>query len=170
MTVQRQIGSGVIVSWFLFAAAAFTAVNAHAVQNVLPPARNLAADGKVAEIIRQPIIVLVSLAGCPHCEVVRRSHLIPQLREPGVRDAPIIRQVEMNGNERMIDFVGKAIRHVEFSRRYGVKLAPVVFFFAPNGDLLADPLVGAMIADFYGAYFDAALATARAKLQKPLSP
>ena len=55
-------------------------------------------------------------------------------------------------------------------RQIGGRVVVPWFFFAPKVDLLADPLVGAMIADFYGAYFDAALATARAKLQKPLSP
>ena len=59
---------------------------------------------------------------------------------------------------------GKKITHAEFSRRYQVRLVPVVFFFGPNGTQLTEPLVGSMIPDFYGAYFDAALLKARAQL------
>ena len=33
-------------------------------------------------------------------------------------------------------------------RQIGGRVIVPWFFFAPNGDLLADPLVGAMIADF----------------------
>lgn len=133
---------------------------------MLVPARDLNVDAKAAAESSQPIIVLVSLGGCPHCEVVRRSHLLPLLRDRGAT-VPVIRQVELNGDARLVDFAGKATTHAEFARRYQARLAPVVFFFAPNGDMLADPLVGAMIPDFYGAYFDDALAQSRARLQKP---
>ena len=46
------------------------------------------------------------------------------------------------------------------------KLAPVVMFFGNKGEMFAKPLVGSMIPDFYGAYLDAALTEARAKLVK----
>lgn len=134
----------------------------------LPAARNLAADGKNAEQSGLPLIVLVSLAGCPHCEVVRRSHLLPLL--PLLRDAAekpkaIIRQVEINGNERLRDFSGKEMSHAEFARHHKANIAPVVFFFNAKGELLTAPLIGSMIPDFYGAYFDAALNEARSKLR-----
>lgn len=130
-----------------------------------PAARNLAIDGKSAEQSGLPLIVLVSLAGCPHCEVVRRSHLLPLLREaPGTPKA-IIRQVEINGIERLRDFNGKEMSHAEFARQYKASVAPVVFFFNANGELPTAPLIGSMIPDFYGAYFDAALNEAKSKLR-----
>lgn len=112
-----------------------------------------------------PLIVLVSLAGCPHCEVVRRSHLLPLMRDAVVGDKPVIRQVELNGREVLRDFDGTEITHAEFARRHKVKIAPVVFFLNDKGALLAAPLVGSMIPDFYGAYFDAAFNEAKAKLR-----
>lgn len=154
----------------ILALLASMALCAGAAPLVLEQARDLAADGKITAATRQPIVILVSLAGCPHCEVVRRSHLLPLVKEDASGVAPLIRQIEFNGPQRVIDFAGKAISHAEFARRYQVKLAPVVLFFAPDGEVIADPLVGAMIPDFYGAYFDAALAQARAKLEKTIRP
>lgn len=137
---------------------------ANAAPKSLPSARDLVADAKISTTNHQPIVVLVSLPGCPHCELVRRSYLLPLLNESASIDAPIIRQIELKGENKMIDFAGKKITHAEFSRRFQVRLAPVVFFFGPNGTQLAEPLVGSMIPDFYGAYFDAALLKARAQL------
>ena len=140
--------------------------------DALPTARNLAADAKSAEQSGLPLIVLVSLAGCPHCDVVRRSHLLPLLRDvagaTGVPKAPkaIVRQVEVNGSERLRDFNGKDMSHAEFARYYKASIAPVVFFFNAKGELLAAPLVGSMIPDFYGAYFDAALSEAGSTLRE----
>jgi thioredoxin-related protein len=130
----------------------------------LAPARDLAADAKLAASAGVPLIVMVSLPGCPHCEVVRRSHLLPLLRDAAAPRRPLIRQVEMNGQGMLRDFSGRATTHAIFASRYHVKIAPVVMFFDAEGELISQPLVGSMIPDFYGAYFDAAFAEAVSKL------
>jgi len=134
-------------------------------QSSLETARDLAADAKIAERTGVPLIVMVSLPGCPHCEVVRRSHLLPLLRGGTETPTPVIRQVEINGLEILRDFSGRATTHAEFASRYKIRIAPVVIFFGAKGEMIAEPLIGSMIPDFYGAYFDAALAEARSKLQ-----
>ena len=146
----------------LTAAMLFASPVASTAETVLPSARDLAADAKISGQSGMPLIVLVSLAGCPHCEVVRRSHLLPLLNNSGA-SKPAIRQVEINGREILRDFNGKEITHAEFARQHAVKIAPVVFFFDARGVQLAEPLLGSMIPDFYGAYFDAAFDEARSK-------
>ena len=133
-------------------------------QAVLPPATDLAADAIESKRTGAPLIVMLSLQGCPHCDVVRRSHLLPLLNDPVSMARPIVRQVEINGNARLRDFDGSTITHAEFAARHKFKLAPVVIFFGNKGEMLAKPLVGSMIPDFYGAYLDAALSEARGKL------
>ena len=128
----------------------------------LEPARDLAADARVAAARMQPIVIMVSLAGCPYCETVRRSHLLPIMNAAKSESFPLIRQVELNGAAGMVDFDGKKISHATFAKHLKAKIAPVVYFFGPDGRQLVEPLVGAMIADFYGAYFDTALAKATA--------
>ena len=142
-----------------------TASGTSAADMALPAARDLAADAKSAAQSGVPLIVLVSLAGCPHCEVVRRSHLLPLLQDGATKLKPSIRQVEINGREILLDFMGRKITHAEFAKRYKINIAPVVLFFDANGVQLAEPLVGSMIPEFYGAYFDAALDEAKSKLR-----
>ena len=142
-----------------------TGPSAAAADTALPTARDLAADAKSAARSGVPLIVLVSLAGCPHCEVVRRSHLLPLLRDAMAEPKPSIRQVEISGREMLLDFMGREITHAEFAKRYNINIAPVVLFFDASGALLAEPLVGSMIPDFYGAYFDAAFDEAKSKLR-----
>ena len=163
-----RLGAGLLLrAARMIMSATLLAVCTLAIANneALPAARNLAADGKSAEQSGLPLIVLVSLAGCPHCEVVRRSHLLPLLRDAAGTPKAIIRQVEINGSERLRDFNGKEISHAEFARHHKASIAPVVFFFNAKGELLAAPLIGSMIPDFYGAYFDGALNEARSKLR-----
>ena len=140
---------------------AFTAV----ADTALPPARDLLADARDTAQSGMPLIVLVSLARCPHCEVVRRSHLLPLLRDTATGARPAIRQVELNGRELLRNFDGKEITHAEFARRHKVKIAPVVFFLDGKGALLTEPLMGSMIPDFYGAYFEAAFDEAKSRLR-----
>jgi thioredoxin-related protein len=133
-------------------------------QIALSPARDLASDSTAAARAGVPLIVMVSLPGCPHCEVVRRSHLLPLLADAVSGKPPLIRQVEMNGADRLKDFTGQTMTHAEFASRFKIKIAPVVMFFGAKGEILGEPLVGSMIPDFYGAYFDTALGEARAKV------
>jgi len=149
-----------VVGLLLWSAGSVAAVS---VAERIEPARNLQADTNRAAMAGIPLIVLVSLANCPHCEVVRRSYLLPLLRQ--TPNAPaLIRQVELNGKDSLIGFNGEMLTHAEFSRRNKATVAPVVLFFGADGERIAEPLLGVMLPDFYGAYFDAALAAAKARM------
>lgn len=152
-----------LIRWLIISVV-LLACSLAAADTTLPAATDLVADAKSAARSGVPVIVLVSLAGCPHCEVVRRSHLLPLLRDATGGSQPVIRQIEINGRERLRDFDGKEITHAEFARNHKVRIAPVVFFFNAKGELLSEPLVGSMIPDFYGAYFDAAFSEAKSTL------
>jgi thioredoxin-related protein len=155
---------GRVTGAMIAATALFFCLVASAAPTSLEPAIDLGADAKSVANGGVPLIVLVSLPGCPHCEVVRRSHLLPILNDATATRKPLIRQVELNGQEILRDFSGRTTTHGEFSRRYKIRIAPVVMFFDARGEMIAAPLVGSTIPDFYGAYFDAALAEARSRL------
>ncbi|MBL8521870.1 MAG: hypothetical protein JNK75_14535 [Betaproteobacteria bacterium] len=131
----------------------------------LPAATNLAADARIAAQQRLPLVVLVSLEGCGHCDTIRASHLLPLQRSKPA--AAVIRQVELTSTAPLIGFDGRRTTHAEFARAQGARVAPVVLFFDAKGGRAAEPLVGASIADFYGAYLDKGLADARAALRAP---
>ena len=106
--------------------------------------------------LKQPLVVMVSLQGCPFCKVVRENYLHP-LREDGLQ----IVQIDMRDNRRIVDFDGSVSSQDAWIRKYGIKLAPTVLFFGGKGEEVASRLKGAYIPDFYGAYLDEQLRIAR---------
>ena len=122
----------------------------------LPVADALAEALAKALAAGRPLLVMVSLEGCPYCKIVRDHHLDP-MRE---REGLAVVQVDMRSKQSIRDFRGKVSTHDELIRSWGVKVAPSVLFFGRGGAEVAERLVGGYIPDFYGAYLDERLRTA----------
>lgn len=125
---------------------------------VLPVPMSLADELAKALKSGQPLVVMVSLDGCPYCRVARDHYLDPLRRQDGA----YVVQIDMRTNKLVQDFDGVLQTHDSVVRAWGVKVAPTVLFFGPRGKEIAERLVGAVIPDFYGAYLDQRLQTARA--------
>jgi thioredoxin-related protein len=131
-----------------------------------PPARlplsvSLADELRAALRGGSPLVVMVSLEGCPFCKVVRESFLAPLHAQEGL---PVV-QVDMRSPSGLKDFAGDAATHDQMVRAWKVRIAPTVLFFGPNGTELAQRLRGASLPDFYGAYLDERLQQARRALR-----
>lgn len=106
---------------------------------------------------KQPLLVMVSLQGCPFCKLVRENYLHPLLRDEGMQ----IVQIDMRDNRTIVDFDGSSSTQDAWIRKYGIRLAPTVLFFGSQGREVAMRLKGAYLPDFYGAYLDEQLVVAR---------
>jgi len=107
---------------------------------------------------RSPLVVMVSLVGCPFCVIARDNYLAPLQGQAGLS----IVQVDMRDRALVQDFAGGSQTQDQLIRSWGVKVAPTVLFFGRGGAEVAERLVGGYIPDFYGAYLDDRLRTARA--------
>lgn len=110
------------------------------------------------------LVLLVSLPDCHWCHEVRSRYLLPMLRDPAASADLHIREISLSG-EASRDFDGQRKDIDAIVARWSVKAAPTVLFLDRCGRSLAEPLVGGDVAGFYGAYFDRALADARAHLK-----
>lgn len=108
-----------------------------------------------------PLLVMVSLDGCPFCKVARQNYLAPLREQEGV---PVV-QVDMRSSRTLRNFQGHVITHDELIRSWGIKVAPTVLIFGRGGLEIAERMVGGYIPDFYGAYLDDRLQQARAALR-----
>lgn len=130
----------------------------------LPLAKDFRSDSRLARERRVPFLILFSLPRCPYCSEVRRAHLLPMLRDPALASRAIIRQVNLGSDDRIVGFDGKPTTHDAMARFHGVRAAPEVAFWDPQGRQAAEPLKGMLLPDFYASYLEAALATARARV------
>lgn len=108
-----------------------------------------------------PLLVMVSLEGCPFCKVARENYLAPLQAQQG----PVVVQLDMRSNRPVKDFTGATRTHDELIRSWGIKVAPTVLFFGRGGAEIAERLLGGYIPDFYGAYLDDRLRLAQAALR-----
>lgn len=127
----------------------------------LPRALDLQRELAAALARQEPLVLMVSLDGCAYCHVVRDHHLAPLHQQQGL---PVV-QVDMRSRRALKDVDGRPIVHDDFVRARRVTVAPTLLFLGPNGEELAERLVGGSIPDFYGAYLDQRLAQARARLR-----
>jgi hypothetical protein len=123
----------------------------------LPAAQALASELSQALRAGKPLLVMASLDGCPFCRVVRDNYLTPLLREGAVA----VVQLDMRSAQAVIGFDGARSTHQEILSAWSVKVAPTVLFFGKGAREAAPRLEGASIPDFYGAYLDERLRTAR---------
>ncbi len=126
----------------------------------LPLVSSLPDEMARAALGHNPLVVMVSLQGCPFCKVAREHYLWPMRESEGL---PVV-QVDMRSQRVLTDFQGAKQTHDTWIRGLGIKIAPTVIFFGPGGVELAERLTGAYIADFYGAYLDDRLVTARRRI------
>ena len=147
---RRQAMQGLV--WCV---AAVPTLEAMAAPITLPSTESLAASLDAAMRAKQPLVVMVSLQGCPFCKVVRENYLHPLLLS-----GLYVVQVDMRDNRNLLDFDGTALTQDAWVRKQGVKLAPTVLFFGAQGREVATRLKGAYLPDFYGAYLDEQLAVA----------
>ena len=130
---------------------------AWAAQPELPQASALADHLGAALRRKEPLLVMVSLPGCPYCKLVRESYLAPMHRE---QDLQVV-QVDMQSTQPLRDFRGATVTHMRQIESWHVRIAPTVLFFGRDGAEVAQRLVGGYLSDFYGAYLDQRLETAR---------
>jgi hypothetical protein len=109
---------------------------------------------------RSPLVVVISLEGCPFCRTVRDSHLLPLQRE----GSTAVVQIDLRSAMAVDDFQGTPITHDQQTRAWDVRVAPTLLFFGPGAREVAARLVGASLPDFYGAYLEDRLIQARKAL------
>lgn len=130
--------------------------------------RESARDGSV-------VVALFSLEGCAYCAAIRSDQLRHLAREARERNLRVV-EYEINDRRAFRDAGGRSngsasapspaspASPADLADRLGVRVAPTVVFLGPDGDELAERLVGYSSPDFYGAYLERRVATARERL------
>ncbi len=158
LTCTRRVALGFPV-WGTVAglSAMSSQVDAWAEEAMLPSPESLPQALTKALQRGSPLLVMVSLHGCPFCKVARNNYLAPLQGQGGLS----IVQIDIRSRRAIVDFQGHTQTQDDLIRSWSIKIAPTVLFFGKGGVEVAERLVGGYIPDFYGAYLDERLAQAR---------
>jgi thioredoxin-related protein len=129
--------------------------------SLLPLPTDLQAAARAAEREGQPLVLMVSLPGCPWCELLRRNYLAP-MRAEGL---PAFEFMIHDRSSAMRDFQGKSTTPEQLARQWKVTNTPTLLFLGRSGEEIAERIEGVASADFIGAVIDERLATARARIK-----
>ncbi len=122
----------------------------NAIAGELTGAANLHEDAQIARAQNRPIITLISSRTCEYCEAVKRSDFQFMTED----DRFILREVNIDNPQPLIDFEGTSLSHRDFAKKYVKVFTPTVLFLNADGDQLADPLVGVSSLDYYSHYLE----------------
>lgn len=109
----------------------------------------------------QPLVLMVSLDGCPFCKIARENYLTPLVREQGLR----VVQINMQHRDALKDLQGRDTTQAQLIAELNVTVAPTLFFYGRGGREVAPRLEGMSSLDFYGAYLDQQVQTARQSIR-----
>lgn len=128
----------------------------------LPTPASLQTAALLAQSKGEPLVLLVSVAGCPWCELLRRNYLTP-MRAEGLQAF----QIKVNDRTTAVaDFKALASTGADIADTYQAKLTPSVLFLNAQGVEIAPRIAGVASADLLGTQLDSALRLARERLAK----
>jgi thioredoxin-related protein len=128
---------------------------------LLPWPANLRTAGHEAQGRGEPLVLMVSLPGCPWCELLRRNYLTPMRAEGMAAFEFMITERK----QRIADFQGQSITPAAWSEARKISITPTLLFFNAQGQEIAPRIEGVASADFIGAILDERLTTARERIK-----
>ncbi|MDD3519296.1 MAG: thioredoxin family protein [Chromatiales bacterium] len=150
----------------ILALVALTGFNACAdARPPVPLIQDLRAEAVAAREQKLPILIEFALDHCPYCHHVEDVYLRPMIASGDYAGRVLIRKLHMDARSRVIDFDGRQISGNELAARYRVRVAPTVVLVDAQGEVLAKPLVGVSIPDYYGGYLEDAIDSAFERLR-----
>lgn len=132
----------------------------------LTEATDLSVEGSRARIEKSPILLLISQDHCPYCVQIKQEILGPMIISGEYEGRLLIREIFIDFGSRVHDFEGKEMEGSTFAHRYGVYLTPTLLFLGPDGNELAERLVGIQTPEMFFFYVDTAVEEAIAALRQ----
>ncbi len=142
-----------------------------ACSDVAPPAPQsievavaLQIEAQMSSQNRWPIIIFVSLSSCEFCHQLRQQVLQPMTAAGDLQHRAILREVSLDDDFQLKDFVGQRVSGREFSARYKVSVTPTLLFLDANGVEVSKRIVGIRDIDYYEFYLDRAITAATTQI------
>jgi len=112
-----------------------------------------------------PIMVLMSSVHCDYCKFIKREFLVPMIISGDYKDKVIIRVVEDDISDEVIDFNGDLIEAGNFSDRYKINFTPTAILIDYQGNELSNRIIGLESEEYYGSLIDESISHSLIKIR-----
>lgn len=137
--------------------------SARAPITALPTTASLPQAAQAASQRGLPLVVMTTLRGCPYCDLVRSRYLGPMLRDGEL----LAIQIDMtDARSELTAFDGTTTTPRSQVKAWKAPVAPTVLFLSPQGEELAERLVGVAVEEMYGDFLHARMEESKAKLKQ----
>jgi len=100
---------------------------------------------------------MFSASYCGYCSIIKEEFLKPMQLSGNYNNKVIVRVLELDSGDDVIDINGEKIDPEYLAERYNVQLTPTLVFIDHHGKELAQQMIGVTTVDFYGGYLDDAI-------------
>jgi thioredoxin-related protein len=135
----------------------------------LPSVKDFTVEAKESIEKQAPILVLFMSKSCSYCETALNDFLLPMQHDPEYGNRVILRQIDTDSKDKLVDFNGKTTTNRAFSSKHLEWGVPTVMLFDSQGNELAS-IVGLITVDYYLAYLDNAISESQAKIKAAEKP
>jgi thioredoxin-related protein len=132
----------------------------------IPSLGSLVDDLKLSASSRRPLLLIFSAEHCYFCERLKENIIKPMLRSGDYDEKVIIRVVEIDNHDRIINQQGKPMDVSALASLYDIRVTPTVLLIGPDGSEIAERQLGINSEDYYGVYLDNAIAEGIRKIEQ----
>jgi thioredoxin-related protein len=100
------------------------------------------------------IMLEVSASYCGYCELLEEEFIKPMLRNDYYSEIALIRKIDLDSYQTIVDFTGNTTTPDVFARSLNVKLTPTILFFDGSGNEVSQRILGINSLDLYGGYIE----------------
>ncbi len=109
---------------------------------------------QVARDENKVIMLEVSASYCGYCDLLEEEFIKPMLRNDYYSEIALIRKIDLDSYQTIIDFSGNETSPDAFARNIKVELTPTILFFDGNGREVSPRILGINSLDLYGGYIE----------------
>ncbi len=125
---------------------------------ILPLAVDLQKTAKTSAQHNVPIVIFFTATWCNYCKKLEENILHPLLETTPIESYAEFRQVVMDKAHWMMkDFDGSDIEMRTYGPKQGVKVAPTTLVFNSKGEIIAEPILGLTLEEFYPGNLERAI-------------
>jgi len=125
---------------------------------ILPLAVDLQKTAKTASKHNIPVVIFYTATWCNYCKKLEENILHPLLETTNIEDYAEFRQVVLDKSHWMMkDFDGTDLEMKTYGPKQGVKVAPTTLVYNTKGEIIAEPILGLTLEEFYPGNLEKAI-------------